>query len=176
MSDHYRGRSSRNETTALYLFCIARAHGLPAPEGRGPDDRYPLSQWAFRDLAAVVSKVELAEFCGAVGEANLQDLAWLGPRACRHEAVVERVMRHSPVLPARFGLVSGSEEEVKRLLAKYHPVLREYVRRLENRIEVAVKVFWRKDRMLPVFAGRSMCRASAKPATLQRSPMCRRAI
>ena len=30
------------------------------------------------------------------------DLAWVAPRVCRHEAVIEEAMRQSPVLPARF--------------------------------------------------------------------------
>jgi hypothetical protein len=38
----------------------------------------------------------VGEFCGESADAHLQDLAWLGPRVCRHEAVIEEVMRQAP--------------------------------------------------------------------------------
>jgi hypothetical protein len=60
----------------------------------------------------------LNEFTGEGGEANLQDIAWLGPRACRHAVVVEQVMATAPVFPLPFGTLFSSlpalEQEIGR--------------------------------------------------------------
>ena len=73
------------------------------------DGHHPLSVFRrFQNLCAVLSEVRLEDFCGGAAELRMRDLAWVGPRALRHEAVVEEVMRHSPVLPARFGPVAGT--------------------------------------------------------------------
>jgi hypothetical protein len=53
-----------------------------------------------------------------VGEAHLKDLAWLGPRALRHEEVIERMMRASPVLPLRFGCLFSSAQRLEELLRR----------------------------------------------------------
>ena len=55
-------------------------------------------------------QIRREEFAGPEAELNLQQLSWVGPRALRHEAVIEEVMASSPVLPARFGTLFSSAE------------------------------------------------------------------
>lgn len=108
---------SEDSSRLLYVYgfvsagAAAGAAGVPGPEaavcpgrlsGGIEENHAPFFQCAGR-VAAVVSHVAQAEFCGPAGEANLQDLAWLAPRACRHQAVLEQAMRQGPVWPARFG-------------------------------------------------------------------------
>ena len=38
----------------------------------------------------------------------MEDLAWVAPRALRHEEVILTVMEQGPVLPVRFGTVFSS--------------------------------------------------------------------
>lgn len=94
---------------AVYLYCFTLP-GLPVPQGPGVDETRPVSVHHFGGLAAVVSPVALQDFTGEAGERNLQDIAWLGPRACRHAAVVVQAMAAGPVYPLAFGgLFSGLE-------------------------------------------------------------------
>lgn len=102
--------------TAIYLFCLARAGTLPELHENGLNDGAPLLTKDFANVSAVVSEVPLNEYCGESAENNLQDLAWVGPRALRHAEIIEFVRSYSPVLPSRFGTLFSSEESLKKLL------------------------------------------------------------
>ena len=125
----------------LYLFCLARLSRLPdlPPEGPGLDGGSPLQVSGFRDLAAVWSRVKLEDFCGPGAAERLQDLNWIGPRVIRHQQVVAGVMRHSPVLPARFGSIFSSEAKLEGLLRRHHDAIARFLDSLKDREEWAVK-------------------------------------
>ena len=125
--------------SAIYLFCLARPQVELELQGGGLDDGSRLWSWRFRDVAAIVSKVGREEFCGPEAEARMQDLAWVGPRACRHEAVVETTMRFSPVLPARFATLFSSLESMEEFLQKYHASICRFLDRVVGKDEWAVK-------------------------------------
>jgi FAD/FMN-containing dehydrogenase len=67
-------------------------------------------------VAAIVSRVSLADFSGEVADENTQNPEWVVPRACRHQHVVQAVMERSPVLPVRFGAVFSSGRRLEDLL------------------------------------------------------------
>jgi len=124
---------------AIYLFCFARSSLLPTMEGTGLDGQNPLFLQSFLDIAAVVSSVCLEEFCGPAAESRIQDLSWVGPRACRHEEVVEQVMRHSAVLPVRFGTIFSSLESLEKRLQEHHGAISEFLDQVLDKEEWAVK-------------------------------------
>ena len=76
---------------AVYVYCFSLPE-ISAPIGPGVDESRPIQVHTLGGLSAVVGWVALDDFTGESGEANLQDIAWLGPRACRHAVVVEQVM------------------------------------------------------------------------------------
>lgn len=125
----------------LYLFCLARLSCLPTLPlgGRGLDGRSPVQVTGFRDLAAVWTPVSLEDFCGPEAAERLQDLTWIGPRVIRHQEVVAGVMRHSPVLPARFGTIFSSTANLKKVLHQRHDTIAVCLERLSDREEWAVK-------------------------------------
>ena len=125
---------------AVYLYCLARGVGEPpAIEGPGVDGERVLNLIPFRDVAAVVSVVNVDDFCGPAAEARMKDLAWVAPRACRHETVVEAVMRASPVMPARFGTLFSSRERLIAWLAIHYVAISRALDRLGDHEEWAVK-------------------------------------
>jgi Gas vesicle synthesis protein GvpL/GvpF. len=81
----------------------------------------------------------LLEFCGEAAEARLQDLAWLGPRACRHAAVIEEVMRQTPVLPARFATLFTSLDSLQQAVHEHREAITGFFARLGDKQEWAVK-------------------------------------
>ena len=95
--------------------------------GPGVDESRPILVHIVGRLSAVVSWVALEDFTGEVGEANLQDIAWLGPRACRHAIVVEQVMAVAPVFPLPFGALFSSlavlEQEINHRSVEIASVL-----------------------------------------------------
>src|SRR5271157_1720522 len=126
--------------TALYLFCFARSNLIGELEGTGVDGRYPLSVFRrFPNLCAILSEVRLEDFCGGAAELDMRDLAWLGPRALRHEAVVEEVMRHSPVLPARFGTLFASQERLTEFLDRHRTAISQFLERIADQEEWSVR-------------------------------------
>jgi hypothetical protein len=125
---------------ALYLFCFARSEFVGELEGTGVDGHHPL--FVLRgspDLGAVVSEVLLQDFCGPAAELRMQELAWVGPRAFRHEAVVEQVMRHSPVLPARFGTLFSSQESLAEFLDMHRKTISQFLERVADQEEWSAK-------------------------------------
>ncbi len=99
--------------TAFYLYCLGPAAGLPRIAAAGVDERSRVSLWFCDEIGAVLSEVPLDDFRGEQAEARLRDLSWLGPRVCRHEAVIEEAMRRGPVLPARFATLFASADSLQ---------------------------------------------------------------
>lgn len=123
----------------IYLFCFARPPVPPVLNVRGPDVRYAVSQWTFQDITAVFSKVSLEDFCGSEAESRMKDPAWIGPRACRHEDVVEQVMRSSPVFPARFGTVFSSIDSLDNLLYLHKEIILQFLDHVVDKQEWSLK-------------------------------------
>lgn len=124
---------------AYYLYCLAPSvHGFQ-PSAIGVDGQHPVLVRACGGIGAVFSEVELEEFCGDSAEAHLQDLAWLGPRACRHEAVIEEAMSRVPVLPARFATLFTSFDSMQQSVHEHREAITGFFAQLGDRQEWAVK-------------------------------------
>lgn len=124
---------------AVYLYCVARPGALAPIDGPGVDGERPLDLIPFEDIVAVVSAVRIDDFLGPLAEARMRDLAWVGPRACRHEEVIERVMRVSPVVPARFATLFSSRETLATWLETHHDAISRALDRFAEHDEWAVK-------------------------------------
>ena len=131
---------------AIYLFCFARSAFLPEIAGKGVDGENPLFLLPCRDIVAVAGMVPLDEFCGDLAENRMGDLEWVGPRACRHEQVVERLMRHSPVLPARFGTIFLSLESLENRMAMHLDAIRAFLDRISGTEEWSVKCLLNREK------------------------------
>jgi len=129
----------RNSETAYYLYCLTPG-GCGAPtSASGVDGRHAVLERACGGIGAVFSEVELDDFCGELAEARLQDLAWLGPRVCRHEAVIEEVMSHTPVLPARFATLFSSLDSLQQSVLAHREAVSKFFAQLGGQQEWAVK-------------------------------------
>lgn len=101
---------------AIYLYCfMPPAAGVP--QRPGVEEGHPPFSHEYGGLAALVSEVPVALFAGKAGETNLQDIAWVGPRACRHEAVIEQAMTGGPVYPLPFGTLFSSLAALEEKMA-----------------------------------------------------------
>lgn len=125
----------------VYLFCLTSSAPPPVVDGRGVDGRNRIFSHVVMDVAAVVSMVSLDEFCGPSAEANLQDLSWLAPRACRHAEVVDQVMERAPVLPVPFGTIFSSLENMEERLIEHMDIIGGFLDRAADRQEWSVKGF-----------------------------------
>ncbi|MBI5251424.1 MAG: GvpL/GvpF family gas vesicle protein [Desulfomonile tiedjei] len=124
---------------ALYLFCLARGRLVPFLDGTGITGSEMLIMKDFSNVTAVVCEVPEDEFSGSSAETNLQDLGWVGLRAVRHEQVVEEVMRYSPVLPARFGSLFSSLENLASLVESNIAAINMFLDHVADKEEWSVK-------------------------------------
>lgn len=125
-------------SAGLYLFCVAPSSDpvldcLRGGEGIAPGTA--LEAVRHEDLLAVACAVPLEEWTGPGSEDRLRDLGWLGPRALRHEAVIESVQAQAPVLPLRFGCLFSSDAEVRRWLAAHGARIAAFLSEIAARAE-----------------------------------------
>jgi Gas vesicle synthesis protein GvpL/GvpF len=93
------------------------------------------------DLAAVVGRVPLAEFGENVLPTRLNDRAWLEEKARAHEAVVQRLLPLTTVVPLRFGSIHRDRAAVESFLERHREELAGELVYLRGRVELGVKVW-----------------------------------
>jgi hypothetical protein len=129
----------------LYVYCVGRRAELEpllnadAPEAIETDAGLELVEAG--ELAAVVSRVPLADYGEENLPARLADATWTATRALRHERAVEHFARRAAVAPLRFGTIYLRRESVARMLAERGPSLGGVLARLEGREEWGVNLF-----------------------------------
>jgi hypothetical protein len=128
------------EGDALWAYCVARA-GDSVPEAlAGVDPSHPVERVEAGGLAAFVSRVPLAEFGAEPLRRQLNDFAWLERAARRHEAVLERALAHTTIVPLRLCTIFADEDGVRRMLEQQRPELAAALDTLAGREEWAVKL------------------------------------
>ena len=150
--------------TAIYLYCLGPSERLPPIAAAGVDERSRVSLWFCDEIGAVLSEVPLDDFRGEEAEARLRDLSWLGPRVCRHEAVVEEAMRHSPVLPARFATLFASSGSLRAFVLRHRSAIAGFFSEIGDQQEWAVKG------LLVGARAREAMRAAGRTAAEEASP------
>lgn len=135
MTASERAHSLEAPVRGLYVFCLARASAAEAAQGPGLTGDTPLTVRRHEEIAAICCEVPLHEWTGAEGEAHLKDLSWLGPRALRHEEVIQQVMSVSPVLPLRFGCLFSSAGQLEEVLRSQGTRLAAFIEKAEQEEE-----------------------------------------
>ena len=123
----------------IYLFCLTPAVPRPVIAGTGIDGENPLFVEVVGDVAAVLAEVNLDDFSGPEAKEKMEDLAWIGPRALRHEEVVLSTMEQGPVLPVRFGTVFSSRSAAAEPLRQRQDVLMKFFRDTIDKKEWTLK-------------------------------------
>ncbi|MBZ5569631.1 MAG: GvpL/GvpF family gas vesicle protein [Acidobacteriia bacterium] len=124
----------------LYLFCFARPEQARQMAGVVVDEHNPVRIFRHSaEVCAVIGEVAREEFCGPVAERQMQQLSWVGPRALRHEAVIEAVMEHSPVLPVRFGTLFSSLPALTEFMDAHQEAISRFLQRVTGHREWSVK-------------------------------------
>jgi hypothetical protein len=119
----------------LYVFCLARASAAETAQGPGLTGDTPLVARRHEEIAAICCELPLGEWTGEEGEAHLKDLGWLGPRALRHEEVIQQVMQASPVLPLRFGCLFSSAERLDEVLRRERTRISDFIEKAAHEEE-----------------------------------------
>jgi hypothetical protein len=101
-------------------------------------------------VAALYRPVALEAFRSNQGGGYKRKLSakWLVPRVCRHEQVIEEVMRLSPVLPIRFGCVFASRQTLKTWVSDRIERIARFFADIADKEEWVVKGFIHPGKVL----------------------------
>lgn len=132
---------ARRAATAHYVYGVVPAGVTLPPEVVGVEPTAPVERIEAGDLAALVSKVSLAEFDEDSLRENLNDVAWLEEKARAHEDVLEAALARTAVVPLRLCTVFAGEQQVREMLKREHEVLYDALQRLYGRAEWGVKAY-----------------------------------
>lgn len=129
----------RSAEPAYYLYCLAPSGRDIQASATGVDGRHATRLRVYKESCAAYCEVDLDEFVGERADAQLQDLAWLGPRVCRHEVVIEQIMHQAPVLPARFATLFSSLDSLDQFVLEHREGIAGFFTELGGQQEWAVK-------------------------------------
>ena len=138
----------------LWAYCVLRT-GEPGVDGLAGIDGGVVERVEARGLAALVSRVPLADFGAGPLRDNLNDLDWLERVARAHEAVLERVLAETTIVPLRLCTIYESEDGVREMLEREHDSLARALDTLAGRQEWGVKVLADEERLTEEARSRS---------------------
>jgi hypothetical protein len=125
-----------------YVYCVVGSDQDPLPdELEGIDSRYPVHALEQSGVAAIVSRVPLAEFGEEPLRQHLSDMEWLERTARRHEHVQEVVARSGTPVPMRLCTIYRNESGVRTMLTRESSALQEALSHLRGKAEWGVKAF-----------------------------------
>jgi hypothetical protein len=134
-------------TEAVYVYGVVPS-GTPAAvfaHVEGMDPAHDIRLLEADGVAAVTSRVPLAEFGEEVLEPNLKDPAWLERRVQAHNAVLAAATVATTVVPFRFGAIYRGEDQVRAAMLAQRRELAETLSRLDGVVELGVKATLDQD-------------------------------
>jgi Gas vesicle synthesis protein GvpL/GvpF len=138
---HEAAEPARPNGVGHYVYGViaSREAELP-PDLAAVDPEHPVELVGAGELAAITSRVSLAEFGEEELRENLNDLEWLEEKARAHEAVLEATLAQMTVVPLRMCTIYLSETQVRGMLERERSLLDDALRRLERKSEWGVKL------------------------------------
>ena len=122
----------------LYLYAVTPAGVTGAGCGAGVEDS-GVESIEQDGLAAIVSRLEVTKL--RPRRANL----------AAHHRVLSQLSGRQAVLPAAFGTIGSSEEEVRAMLGRNREVLAALLARLAGKVEMGLKVYWETANIFDYF-------------------------
>lgn len=90
---------------------------------------------------ALFEEGSLAMLCGEIEEG----LGATQESMRRYTDTLCQVIRQTTVIPLRFGTLFDKEEEIRQVLKKEKKAYTRLLQRLDNKIEIELKVWWKKE-------------------------------
>ncbi|HWE10399.1 MAG TPA: GvpL/GvpF family gas vesicle protein [Solirubrobacteraceae bacterium] len=127
---------------ACYVYCVVGQEHDAVPENlAGIDPDHHVFALEQGDLAAIVSRVPLAEFGEQPLREHLSDMSWLEKTARRHEHVLDELARGGTPIPMRLCSIYRDETGVRTMLDRESDALRDALAHLHGKAEWGVKAF-----------------------------------
>ncbi len=118
---------------AICLYAFAESRHAPKSSAAEIEERFQLH--SVGSVAALISYVPIAEYCGVNGERNLADATWLAPQVRRHAELVDRTMQWSPVFPVPFGTFYKTIDNLTAFMKSHEETIAAFLNRVANKEE-----------------------------------------
>jgi hypothetical protein len=128
---------------AICLFVFAQSDNVRKRPSEAVDERLILRR--VGSIAALIGAVPISDYCGAAGERNLADAAWIAPRVRRHAELVECTMRLSPVFPIPFGTLYKSFDSLAAFMRAHEESIGGFLQRVADKEEWELRACARFD-------------------------------
>jgi gas vesicle protein GvpL/GvpF len=139
--------------TLVYVYAVLGEHLDLALNGI---DLQPVRWVEHEDLVAAVSDVRNEEFEEEPLNANVQNMAWLGPKALAHQEVNARLFDAArAIVPLAFGTVFRDDARVEDLLQERGAQLMQQLERVRGCAEWVVALHLLREPDLPQVAAAS---------------------
>ena len=132
-------------TTALYVYGVVPAGTKLALSGGGVEST-DVEVVEAGDVAAIVGVVPLEEFGAEALPRNFNDRDWLERAAQAHEAVLERALGTTTVIPFRIATLYASEDSLLEFMQERGPTMAELLQHLAGKVELGVKAYFDRER------------------------------
>src|SRR5919108_6463778 len=128
-----------------YLYCLVRASRKPTLRrvpGGLPGAGAPRVLDAGRDLWLVVADVSEREYNEPAITKGLRNLEWVSRRAVGHEAMVERFLSASAVLPMQLFTIFTSDERALEYVRGERARIDRILKRIDGHVEWGLRLTW----------------------------------
>lgn len=137
------------DATIAYAVCVGRGDELQlSASEQGLDGEQRAHVVRCGGLAALVIAMPSSYLIGAEAEARLADLAWITPRAMRHETLVRLGMACGPVFPLPFGTAFSSVDALTACVSRHAALIDGFLDMVEGCAEFAIRVAYQREPLL----------------------------
>jgi hypothetical protein len=133
--------AGNDDSLGYYVYGVTTSDGAAPPNMGGVDPAHPVSVLMGAGLAALVSRVPLAEFNEERLREHLGDIAWVETIARRHEEVLEAAAAGGTLIPMRLCSIYRDAGGIRAMLTREADPMRAALHLVQGRAEWAVKVF-----------------------------------
>lgn len=92
-----------------------------------------------------VYAVNFKDISALVGDSPLKTYAMTRETLLAHERAIREVMKADTIIPMMYGTVAKDERDVENLLARTYPEFKQVLARIENKLQIDVKLIWNRD-------------------------------
>lgn len=125
----------------FYVYCITSEDGPKKFNTRGVDNKSGVFILGYKDLGAVVSMINLADFRERELKKKLNDLKWTKRAVLNHQRIINKVMNGRAVIPMRFGIVYKKKGQIEEMLKKNFRKFKNILGSMVDKKEWGVKIF-----------------------------------
>jgi hypothetical protein len=102
---------------------------------------------------APVHSIRREDIAAIVSDHPVEKLSLLRKNVEPHHRVIREISAQSTLIPATFGHISDTDEQIRAVLRVNHTEIREELRRLSGKAEMGVKLVWDVDNIFDFLVG-----------------------